>query len=109
MKILCRLGWHEADRDEIYNEGYYFSACIRCHRDMIRFGGAWQLIPAGHRVAWRKGRGTHSIEPDFGRFLPVLVAECRLPALRAALGVAPVDRDRALPARQMGRDAHGRA
>ena len=82
MKILCRLGWHEADRGEVYNEGYYFSSCIRCSRDMIRFGGAWQLIPTGHRVAWRTGRFNHSIEPDFGRFLPVLVAESRLPALR---------------------------
>jgi hypothetical protein len=84
MKVLCSLGWHEADRGEVYNAGYYFSSCVRCRRDMIRFGGAWQLIPEGHRVAWRSGRGSHSIEPDYGRHLPVLVAEPRLPALRAS-------------------------
>ena len=82
MSILCRLGWHEADRNEVYNSGYYFGSCARCRRDMIRFGGAWQLVPAGHRVVWRTGRNYHSIEPDYGRYLPVLVAEARLPALR---------------------------
>ena len=82
MSIFCRLGWHEAEGGEVYNSGYYFSSCVRCRRDMIRFGGAWQGVPAGHRVVWRSGQNNHSIEPDYGRFLPVLVAEARLPALR---------------------------
>jgi hypothetical protein len=82
MSILCRLGWHEADGGEVYNSGYYFSSCVRCRGDMIRFGGAWQSVPAGHRVVWRTGRSNHSTKSDHGRFLPVLVADTRLPALR---------------------------
>ena len=84
MSILCRLGWHEADGGEVYNKGCYFSSCVRCRRDMIRFGGAWQSVPAGHRVVWRTGRGNHSIEPDHGSFLPVLVTEARRPGLGSA-------------------------
>ena len=101
MQILCRLGWHEADRGEVYNEGYYFSTCFRCRRDMIRFGGAWQLVPAGHRVAWRKERLARSAGPDCATVLPVLVAECRLPGPGTASGVAR--------APKMGRNAYGRA
>ena len=101
MKILCRLGWHEADRDEVYNEGFYFSTCFRCHRDMIRLGGAWRLVPAGHRVAWRKERRSHSAEPDPVTFRPVLIAECRLPEPRTA--------SNAVRAPEMGRNAYGRA
>ena len=81
MSILCRVGWHQADSDEVYNSGYYFGRCARCSRDMIRFGGAWQRVPVGHKVVWKSGQAMHSIEPDYGRFLPVLAAESRLPAL----------------------------
>lgn len=82
MSLLCALGGHEAGPGEIYNGGYYFARCRRCERDMIRCGAAWQMVPGGHRVVWRSGRGQHSLEPDLSGALPVLHREANLPAVR---------------------------
>jgi hypothetical protein len=82
MSLLCALGGHEAGSGEVYNGGYYFSRCRRCERDMIRSGGAWQMVPSGHRVVWRSGRHQHSVEPTFAGVLPVLHREANLPAVR---------------------------
>lgn len=82
MSLLCALGGHEADAGEVYNGGYYFARCRRCRRDMIRSGGAWQMVPSGHRVVWRSGRRQHSLEPSFEGVLPVLHREANLPAVR---------------------------
>ena len=82
MSLLCALGGHEAGAGEVYNGGYYFARCRRCQRDMIRSGGAWQMVPSGHRVVWRSGRGQHSLEPDLSGVLPVLHREANLPAVR---------------------------
>jgi len=82
MSLLCALGGHEAGTGEIYNGGYYFARCRRCERDMIRSGGAWQMVPSGHRVVWRSGRHQHSVEPSFAGVLPVLHREANLPAVR---------------------------
>jgi hypothetical protein len=82
MSLLCALGGHEAGAGEIYNGGYYFARCRRCERDMIRCGAAWQMVPNGHRVVWRSGRGHHSLEPDLSGALPVLHREANLPAVR---------------------------
>jgi hypothetical protein len=82
MSLLCALGGHEAGPGEVYNGGYYFSRCRRCERDMIRCGPAWRMVPEGHRVVWRSGRGRHSLEPDLSSVLPVLHREANLPAVR---------------------------
>ena len=82
MSLLCALGGHEAGAGEVYNGGYYFARCRRCGRDMIRCGAAWQMVPNGHRVVWRSGRGRHSLEPDLSAVLPVLHRESNLPAVR---------------------------
>ena len=82
MSLLCALGGHEAGAGEVYNGGYYFARCRRCRRDMIRSGGAWQMVPSGHRVVWRTGRHQHSLEPDLARVLPVLHRDANLPAVR---------------------------
>lgn len=82
MSLLCALGGHEAGPGEVYNGGYYFARCRRCERDMIRCGAAWQMVPAGHRVVWRSGRGHHSLAPDLSGVLPVLHREANLPAVR---------------------------
>jgi hypothetical protein len=82
MSMLCALGGHEAGPGEVYNGGYYFARCRRCQRDMIRCGAAWQMVPGGHRVVWRSGRGQHSLEPDLSGALPVLHREANLPAVR---------------------------
>lgn len=82
MTLLCAMGGHEAGPDEVYNGGYYFARCRRCRRDMIRSGPAWQMVPSGHRVVWRSGRGQHSLEPDLSGALPVLHREANLPTVR---------------------------
>jgi len=82
MSILCTIGGHEAGPDEVYNSGYWFSRCRRCRRDMIRSGGSWDVIPRGHRVVWRSGRGSHSLATDFAHVLPVLHPAANLPMVR---------------------------
>ena len=82
MSILCALGGHEADQAEVYNSGYYFSACRRCRADMIRSGASWRAVPRGHKVVWKGGSHSHSIEPDYGPVLPTLHRDANLPALR---------------------------
>jgi hypothetical protein len=84
MKLLCRLGGHEADPGEIYNSGYWFSRCRRCGCDMIRDGANWATVPEGHRVSWKAGRHMHSIGPDFAGALPILHAAANLPAVQPA-------------------------
>jgi hypothetical protein len=83
MSILCAIAGHEAHRREVYNGGFHFSRCRRCRRDMIRAGGEWRMIPGGHRVTWKAGCHSHSIEPDYGRVLPVLHDQANLPAVRS--------------------------
>lgn len=82
MSILCVLAGHEAANGAVYNGGYHFSRCRRCRTDMIRSSEDWTLVPGGHRVAWKAGRNAHSIEPDYGRVLPILHPQANLPALR---------------------------
>jgi hypothetical protein len=83
MRIICHLAGHEADRGQAYNGGFHFSRCRRCGRDMIRSSGEWRMVPDGHRVAWKAGRHSHSIEPDYARVLPVLHSQANLPAVRS--------------------------
>ena len=83
MSILCAITGHEAHRREVYNSGFHFSRCRRCSRDMIRAGGEWRMVPGGYRVAWKAGCHSHSIEPDYGRVLPVLHGQANLPAVRS--------------------------
>ena len=59
LALLCQLGWHRAEPDEVWNQGYYFSRCSRCGQDIVRTpSGRWH-VPAGHKVVWkaRKPRG----------------------------------------------------
>jgi hypothetical protein len=82
MSILCALGGHEAAATETYNGGYYFSSCRRCRCDMIRSGAAWREVPRGHKVVWKDGCHSHSVEPDFARVLPAVHRDSNLPAVR---------------------------
>lgn len=53
MPLLCELGWHRPDQLARWNDGYYFSKCLRCERDLVRTAyGSWQL-PKGYRVVWQ--------------------------------------------------------
>jgi hypothetical protein len=83
MSLLCALGGHEADRSEVYNSGFYFSACRRCGQDMMRTGATWQMVPRGHRIVWKTGgRHRHSIEADYAVYAPVVHREANLPAVK---------------------------
>jgi hypothetical protein len=82
MGLMCALGCHEAAPRDVYNCGYHFSRCRGCGRDMIRAGAAWSLVPRGHRVVWKAGRQSHSLDPDFTHALPVLLRTSQLPAGR---------------------------
>ncbi|HEX8668192.1 MAG TPA: hypothetical protein VF727_07450 [Allosphingosinicella sp.] len=82
MSILCALAGHRAGDEGTYNSGYRFSSCRRCGRDMIRCGDDWEPIPAGHRVVWKAGRHSHSVEPDYASVLPAVHRDANLPAVR---------------------------
>ena len=82
MNLNCLLRGHRAAATvPTYNGGYYFSRCGGCGSDMVRSGGAWQTVPAGHRVVWKATRAGHSVEPNFGSHLPVLHPDANLPAV----------------------------
>ena len=83
MSLLCALGGHEAADTETYNGGYYFSRCRRCRCDMIRSGAVWKEVPRGHKVVWKGGCHSHSMEPDYAPVLPAVHREANLPATKA--------------------------
>jgi hypothetical protein len=83
MGLMCAIGGHEAAPREVYNCGYWFSRCRGCGCDMIRTGAGWSMVPEGHRVVWKAGRQSHSLTPDFGHVLPVLLRTANLPAPRS--------------------------
>ena len=87
MSILCALGGHEAADEETYNSGYYFSACRRCGADMIRSGPWWNDVPSGHKVVWKAGCHSHSLEPDYGPVLPAVHRDANLPAVKSPFSV----------------------
>jgi hypothetical protein len=81
MSVRCAIGGHKAAPRQIYNSGFYFGACVRCGRDLVRAPrGEWRAPPAGHRVTWKPGRHMHSIEADYADVLPVAVHKVALPA-----------------------------
>jgi hypothetical protein len=84
MKVTCILAGHRAAPRQAYNGGFHFSRCRRCGYDMIRSSGEWQGVPKGHRVAWKAGRHSHSLEPDYARVLPILHDQANLPAVRSS-------------------------
>lgn len=50
--LLCGLGWHKTNPLAHWNDGYYFSKCRRCGRDLVRTAfGRW-TVPTGYRVVW---------------------------------------------------------
>jgi len=81
MSVRCTITGHKPAARQIYNSGYYFSACARCGRGLVRAPrGIWQTAPSGHRIVWKTGRRFHSIEADYADVLPVVVPRLALPA-----------------------------
>ncbi|MFN3389642.1 MAG: hypothetical protein ACK40O_11995 [Allosphingosinicella sp.] len=88
MNLLCHAAGHRGLDREIYNGGYFFARCARCKTDFIRDGRGWRAVPQGHRVVWKTGRHSHSLEPDYAHALPILASSgepaARAPARRRA-------------------------
>jgi hypothetical protein len=83
MNPICVLAGHQAPRDPVYNSGFHFGGCRRCGRALVRAGPDWRPVPKGHRIVWKSGRHSHSLEPDYADVLPILHREANLPAVRA--------------------------
>lgn len=55
MNIFCRTGAHSPVASNVWNDGYYFSECARCGREMIKAGGTdrWRPVPKNYRIVWK--------------------------------------------------------
>jgi len=53
MSLICELGWHKGDRLAPWNNGYYFSKCRRCRRDIVKGSTGGWFAPKGFRVVWQ--------------------------------------------------------
>jgi hypothetical protein len=83
MNPICALAGHKAAPGPVYNSGFHFGRCRRCRGALVRTGSDWRPVPKGHRIVWKAGRHSHSLEPDYADVLPVLHREANLPAVRA--------------------------
>jgi hypothetical protein len=92
MNLLCRGIGHRGLERETYNGGYFFARCSRCSGDFVRDGRKWKAVPPGHRVVWKAGRHSHSLQPDYAHALPIVApsgeAVDRPPAGRRGRGGA---------------------
>jgi hypothetical protein len=87
MNLGCTIAGHDADRGPVYNAGYYFSVCRRCGDHLVRTArSGWAPAPRGHRIVWKVGRGSHSLEANYAGVLPVALGGEAMPARRQALG-----------------------
>jgi hypothetical protein len=77
VTLMCRIRGHAAEEQQTWNEGYFFSRCRRCGRNLIRTSGGWLPTPSRYQVAWRSGQHRHAIPSDFRRNLPVLGGKAR--------------------------------
>ncbi len=98
MSLWCTTFGHRPVPDEIYNSGYWFSGCARCGEALVRAArSGWRTAPRGHRIVWKGGRHSHSIEADYGDVLPVPVPAAALPALPGRFASARRDLVRLTP------------
>jgi hypothetical protein len=84
MSLLCRIAKHSAYPSKVRNQGFHFSSCRRCGRDMVRSGELWTPVPKGFRVVWKlveTPRAERSAPAETVRVnLPVLYREPQLQA-----------------------------
>lgn len=55
MGMRCIAGRHTAAPGGVRNQGFDFSRCRRCGRDMVRTSSRWRPVPRGFRVVWKRG------------------------------------------------------
>jgi hypothetical protein len=53
MRLNCLVGYHKPLPAIASNQGFHFSSCRRCGRDLVRTGRAWRRVPKGFRVVWK--------------------------------------------------------
>jgi len=53
MNIACRVGKHVPSPQTHSNQGFTFSRCARCDRDLMRSNAKWIVVPRQLRVVWR--------------------------------------------------------
>ncbi len=81
---LCAMGWHRPDPVARWNDGYYFTRCLRCGEDLVRTAYSGWQVPKGYKVVWQG-------KPPPGRPSADLVPAQQEPASAppAAAGLAP--------------------
>lgn len=85
MRARCIFG-HAATGGGIRNQGFQFSRCRNCGRDLVRSRRAWRRVPTGFRVVWRL------VKPQP---TPIDPAQLRLDLPVAGLALAiPISRPR---------------
>ncbi len=60
MPVRCFAGHHSVAPGQVRNQGFDFSHCLRCGRDMVRSTHEWRMVPRGFRVVWRHRPPQHT-------------------------------------------------
>ena len=91
MRLHCLIGNHAPLPPAAANQGFQFSACEHCGRDMVRSGRSWREVPPNFRVVWRAAATKPGLRSGIRRQghhpLPVPVPG-PLPILSGLLGIA---------------------
>ncbi|MEA1014030.1 hypothetical protein [Sphingosinicella sp. LY1275] len=77
MSLFCRIAKHSPYPSTVRNQGFHFSSCRRCGRDMVRSGALWTPVPKGFRVVWKLAETPPAEMPapvEIRTNLPVLYA-----------------------------------
>ena len=102
MRLHCIVGNHAPLPPAAANQGFQFSTCEHCGRDMVRSGRSWREVPHKFRVVWRQAatgpghrpgvnrRNHHPLPVPMPRPVPLLsgllgLADLVITALRVAL------------------------
>jgi hypothetical protein len=63
MARSCSTGLHSPSTDVVRNQGFDFTQCRHCRRDLIRSKRRWRTVPGGFRVAWRAAEPPRGEDP----------------------------------------------
>jgi hypothetical protein len=102
MRFHCLVGKHVPLPPAATNQGFQFSTCEHCGRDMVRSRRSWREVPHQFRVVWRAAqlapghrpglnrRGHHPLPVPMRGPIPLLsgllgLADLAIAALRVAL------------------------
>jgi hypothetical protein len=80
MASTCIIRKHAPIARTARNQGFEFSRCRQCDRDLVRSNREWKTVPKGFRVVWKEARR----------------ARCRSDAIQLLLDLPTTGRDLAL-------------